>query len=163
MTNDVTNSIASALGRIPGSLFVMTSHFEDRTRGVMVSWVQQLSTEPPMVMVALPKGRPIVPLLHDSHAFALCQVSVDDKLTQKKFYNGVDAGDNPFEAMDVHRGVTGSPIMSRALAYLDCELIRHLDVDGDHDIYVGLVRDGKVNIPEDEQVVVRLRENGQHH
>lgn len=148
--------IGKALGRIPQSLFIMTSFHEDRTRGVMVSWVQQVGFEPPMVMACLSKGRPIIPLLHDSHSFALCQIDPADKLTIKRF--GGDVGDNPFETIDVFRGATGSPILKKSLAYLDCELVRHFDVDGDHDIYVGLVRGGNVMVEGDP--IVRLRADG---
>ena len=160
MAEPTPQQITQALGRIPGSVFIMTSHHEERNRGVMVSRVQLLSSDPPMVMIALPKGRPIVPLLHDSHAFALCQVSDSDKLTQKIFRNGIDAGENPFEALETKRGVTGSPIITRALAYMDCEMIRHIDVDGDHDIYVGLVREAQVNNDADDQVIIKLQPNG---
>jgi flavin reductase (DIM6/NTAB) family NADH-FMN oxidoreductase RutF len=158
MTENDRQSIGKALGRIPQSLYIMTSHFEERMRGVMVSWVQQVAFEPPMVMVGLSKGRPIVPLLHDSHSFALCQIAPSDKLTRKRFAAGVDAGDDPFEAIEITRAVTGSPIIKKALAFLDCELVRHFDVDGDHDIYIGLVRAGA--LLSDEQPIVKLREDG---
>jgi len=158
MTEPDRKKIGKALGRIPQSLYIMTSHFEDRMRGVMVSWVQQVAFEPPMVSVSLSKGRPIVPLLHDSHAFALCQIAPTDKLTIKRFGGG-DAGDNPFETMDVFKAATGSPIIRRSLAYLDCELVRHFDVDGDHDIYIGLVRAAE-QLKEDEEPIVKLRSDG---
>jgi len=162
MSNDRQNAIGKALGRLPGSLFVMTSHYEDRMRGVMVSWVQQAGFNPPMIMVALAKGRPIVPLLHDSHGFALCQIAKDDRLVVRRFAAGKDAGDNPFEGIELIKAATGSPIIKRSLAYLDCELIRHIDVDGDHDVYVGLVRDGNI-LNGDNEPIVHLRDTGMHY
>ncbi len=158
MTDDVRDDIGKALGRIPQSLYVMTAQFEDRMRGVMVSFVQQVSFDPPMVMVCLGKGRPIIPLIHDSHAFAICQIARSDKLTLKRFARGTDAGDSPFQAIETMRGATGSPIITRSLAYLDCELVRHIDIDGDHDMYIGQVRQGaRLN---DEEVFIHLRDNG---
>lgn len=162
MSDDQTQAIGKALGRIPQSLYVMTSHFEDRMRGVMVSWVQQAGFNPPMVMVALGKGRPIVPLLHDSRGFAICQIAPNDRLVMRRFAGGKDAGDNPFEAIDLMRSTTGSPILKRALSYLDCELIRHIDVDGDHDIYIGLVREGNI-LNGDGEPIIHLRDSGLHY
>jgi flavin reductase (DIM6/NTAB) family NADH-FMN oxidoreductase RutF len=162
MGEDRKEAIGKALGRIPGSLFIMTSHFEERMRGVMVSWVQQAGFKPPMVMIALSKGRPIVPLIHDSHGFALCQIAPDDKLLMRRFGSGKDAGDNPFEAIDIMKSVSGSPIIKRSLAYLDCELVRHIDVDGDHDIYVGIVRDGNL-LGDKADPIVHLRKSGMHY
>ncbi len=158
MTGDQRQNIGKALGRIPQSLYIMTAQHEDHMRGVMVSFVQQVSFDPPMVMICLGKGRPIVPLIHDSHAFALCQISKNDKLTLKRFARGGDAGDSPFQAIETLRGATGSPIIKRSLAYLDCDLARHIDVDGDHDMYIGQVREGK--ILNDDEVFIHLRENG---
>jgi flavin reductase (DIM6/NTAB) family NADH-FMN oxidoreductase RutF len=158
MPDDLNTRIGLALGRIPQSLYIMTSHYEDRMRGVLVSWVQQVAVQPPMIVVALAKGRPIVPLIHDSHSFAVCQIAQSDKHTLKRFAKGVDTGDNPFETMEIRRGVTGSPILNRSLAYLDCQLIRHIDVEADHDLYVGLVRDAA--LLNNDQVIIHLRDNG---
>ena len=159
MKDDVKTRVGLALGRIPQSIYVMTSHSEDRMRGVLVTCVQQMAHEPPMIMVALPKGRPIIPLIHDSHSFAICQIARSDKLTQHRFAPNADAGDNAFEAMEITHGITGSPILKKALAYLDCELVRHIDVDADHDIYIGLVRDGNL-LHRAEETIVHLRDNG---
>ncbi len=158
MTEADTQQIAKVLGKIPASIYIMTSHFEDHCHGVMVSWVQQVSFEPPMVMVSLAKGRHIVPLLHDSHGFALCQVAEGDKLTLKRFSKASDPNDDVFEGLDSFRAGTGSPILAKALSYMDCELVRHIDVDGDHDLYIGHVREAKVL--NKGEPIVRLRDNG---
>jgi flavin reductase (DIM6/NTAB) family NADH-FMN oxidoreductase RutF len=161
MSEDRKQRIGRALGRVPQSLYVMTAQFEERATGVMVSWVQQAGFDPPMIVAALGKGRPIIPLLHDSHSFAICQIARSDKLTMRRFAKGAEEWDNPFDAIDVFRGETGSPIIRSSLAYLDCALVRHLDVEGDHDLYVGLVRDGDLML--DEEPIIHLRDSGLHY
>lgn len=136
-------SVNQALGRIPGGLFLMTAAHEHRTRGVLVEWVQQVSAEPAMVLVSLQKGREIVPLIHGSHGFAINQVAGDDKLTLRKFSSDA-IDDDPLQSLDTFRRFTGSPILARTQAFLDCELVRHLDIEGDHDLYIGMIRDGGV-------------------
>lgn len=161
MTEDRKQRIGKALGRVPQSLYVMTAQFEDRAMGVMISWVQQVGFDPPMVMAVLGKGRPIIPVLHDAHAFAICQIAKDDKLTLRRFAKGADDWENPFDGIDIFRAATGSPIISKSLAYMDCELVRHLDVEGDHDLYIGLIRDGDKLI--DEEPIIHLRDTGLHY
>lgn len=155
-------AVGKALGRIPQSLYVLTSAFEHRQRGVLVSWVQQAGFEPPMVVAGLRKGREIVPLIHESRTFALSQVCEDDKLTLKKFAGPSGPGhrldDDPLAGIDTFRKATGAPILKKALSFLECELIRHVDIDGDHDLYVGLIRDG--GLLHDVPVTIRLREDG---
>lgn len=155
-------AVGRALGRVPQSLYIMTSAFEQRQRGVLVSWVQQASFEPPMVLVALRKGRDIVPLIHDAHAFALCQVADDDKLTLKKFAEPIRhphrRDDDPLAGIECCRRATGSPIIKKSLSFLDCELIRHIDIDGDHDLYVGLIRDG--GVLHEGRATIHIRDDG---
>lgn len=162
LDKETRQAIGKALGRIPQGLYILTACFEHRRRGVMVSWVQQASFDPPMVLVALRKGREIVPVIHDAHAFALSQVDQDDKLTLKKFAEPRRAGhrrdDDPLAGIETFRRATGAPIIRKSLSFMDCELIRHIDVEGDHDLYVGLIRDG--GTLHDGQVTVRLREDG---
>jgi len=161
MVDDRMERIGKALGRVPQSLYVMTSQFEDRAMGVLVSWVQQVGFDPPMVMAALGKGRPIIPLLLDSHGFAICQIARSDKLTLRRFAKGAEDWENPFDGIEVTRGASGSPIISKSLAFLDCELVRHLDVEGDHDLYIGHVRDG--GLLQEEEPIVHLRDSGLHY
>lgn len=155
-------SIAEALGKIPSSLYVMTAAFEGHVRGVMVHYVQQVGHAPPMVMVSLRKGSHIVPLIHDSHGFALCQIAVDDRLSQRRFSPEIQAGDDVFDALNVLKFRTGSPVLRRAISFFDCELIRHLDVESDHDLYVGqilaggVLREGEIFIEYDHAPRIQL-------
>jgi flavin reductase (DIM6/NTAB) family NADH-FMN oxidoreductase RutF len=151
-------AIGEALGRIPQGLFVLTAAYEAQQLGVMVSWVQQVSFEPPMVLIALRKGRGIVPLIHESHAFALNQLDKQDRVSRRKFIESKVTNEDRLEAMDIVHKATGAPVLAKALAFLDCELVRHMDIDGDHDLYIGLVREG--GLLHSGDVEVRLREDG---
>lgn len=138
-SNSSHDRISQALGLIPGSLYIMTAHHEERDRGVMVTMVQQVAISPPMILVALPKGRPIIPTINNAHAFALCQVAEDDRLARRRFPIDRSADDDVFNTLDFIRGKTGSPILRRSVAYLDCEVVRHIDIEADHDLYIGQV------------------------
>ena len=146
------------LGLLPQTLFIMTAAHEHRTRSLLVSWVQQVSFEPPMVVVSLRKGREIVPLIHDSHAFALNQIAHDDRLLLRKYNGDAPVGDDPVTMLETCRKTTGSPILCRAVTYMDCELVRHIDIDGDHDLYVGMIRDA--DMLNGGVVCVHMREDG---
>ena len=162
LDRETRRAVGKALGRIPQGMFILTACFEHRRRGVLVSWVQQASFDPPMVAVGLRKGRDIVPIIHEAHTFALSQIHPDDKLTLKKFTEIPRPGhlrdDDPLAGIELIRRATGAPIIRKALSFLDCELVRHIDIDGDHDLYVGLIRDG--GAPHDGVVTVHLREDG---
>jgi flavin reductase (DIM6/NTAB) family NADH-FMN oxidoreductase RutF len=149
--------IGEALAKIPQGVFILTAGHETRIRGLMVSWVQQASFEPPMLVVALRKGRDVVPIIHNAHAFAINQVAPDDRLLMKRFGEH-PASDERLLGLETARKTTGAPVLVRAMAWMDCELIRHIDVEADHDIYVGMILDGGINRHAD--VPVHLRDNG---
>ncbi len=138
---EIVERIDAALASVPRSVYVMTSRFEDRSQGVMVHWVQRITGAPPLIlMIAVPKGSPIIPILQDSRHFALCQVHPDDKLTRRRFSG--EPTEEPFSAIETRLSPHGAPVIVKSLAYLDCELLRHVDFEGDHDMYLGLIHDG---------------------
>jgi flavin reductase (DIM6/NTAB) family NADH-FMN oxidoreductase RutF len=136
--------VARAVGQIPRGRFILTAAYKDARMGVLVDWVQQCSTDPPMVVAAVATGLPVVPLIRDSHSFALCQVRADDRLLERKFSGHRQDDDDPFDTLATTCAPSGSPILQRALSYLDCEVVRHIDLETDFGLYVGRVRDGRV-------------------
>jgi flavin reductase (DIM6/NTAB) family NADH-FMN oxidoreductase RutF len=43
--------------------------------------------------------------------------------------------------------VTGSPLLGRSIVALDCEVLRHVDLEADFEIYVGQVLSAFVGTP----------------
>src|SRR5438874_8727460 len=62
---------AAALGRVPSGLFVLTARHGTRETGMLASWVQQCSFDPPQVSMAVRKGRDVLDWLADGAAFVL--------------------------------------------------------------------------------------------
>ena len=159
---ELRGRIGAVLGRIPQGLYLLTAADGHRRSAVLVSWVQQASFEPPMALVSLMKGRSIVPVIHESRSFALNQIAKDDKMVLRKFgrsgADGEEEDDDTLEGFGIARHATGSPVLTRAMSFMDCELVRHIDIDGDHDIYVGLIRDA--GVLRDGKAPVHTREDG---
>jgi flavin reductase (DIM6/NTAB) family NADH-FMN oxidoreductase RutF len=47
------------------------------------------------------------------------------------------------------------PLLASAMSYLLCDLACHLDVEGDHDLFVGQITRGKLNRKADPKVHIR--------
>lgn len=135
-----TPEVLDALAFLPSGLFVLTAQHEDRRAGMLVHWVQRVCVEPAMVSVAVAKGKAIMPLISESRKFALCQLGEADRLMKRKFAQDSDPSDDPFLGFELRPSVLGNvPIMTGSLAYFECELSCHMDVEGDHDLFVGRV------------------------
>lgn len=138
-----------AVGLLPTGLFLMTSAFDGKRAGVIVRSVAPCAEEPLLISVSLRKGHAIDPLIRDSHSFAVCRVDPDDKLLMRKFQisGGVtgsrDQAD-PFDCVPVETLTTGAPVIKRCLVALDCEVVRHLDIEADHELFIGLVKAARI-------------------
>lgn len=144
--------IARALTFLPNATYLMTSAFEGERAGVLVHAVLPASTEPPMIVVAARKGHAIDPVIRDARCFAVGIVEPDDRLILKRFRFSESAvsvraepgAADPFEAFPDRTLVTGSPILDRCPVWFDCQIARHVDLESDQELFVGLVLAARV-------------------
>lgn len=154
--------LSRVLGMVPSGVYVLSAAFDGLRAGLLVQWVQQMGFEPPMLTVAVPKGQPIAPMIRDSHAFGLNQLAKGDHFLDRKFLAGAAPMADPFVAIETITLGTGAPIITRAMAALDCRVIRHLDFETDHEFFVGEVLAAKLFEPE-ARPMIRLRDDGMVH
>ncbi len=156
-------TVGLAMGRLPSGLFILTAASGEQRMGILVSFVQQACLNPPMVTVAIAKGRPIMPLISESRQFGLCQLAEDDRVMARKFAKFNDAAviEDPFLGFELTQGMMPKlPILVNTLAYMECELVSHMDIEGDHDLFIGAVRGGSLR-QTNSQPLIRLRDTGQ--
>src|SRR5579862_7205275 len=134
--------LLAALGRIPSGLFILTVKHGDGETGMLASWVQQCSFDPPQVSIALRRERDINAWLTPDTMFVLN--ILDDSQTDMivHFGRGFALDAPAFTGLEVDRNGSG-PVLLEALAYLECRVVTRFAA-GDHDLLVGRVEGGKV-------------------
>lgn len=134
-----------AASQLPSGLFVMSAAFEGRRAGIAIRGVQVCSDEPLLIAVAVRCGHWIEPLIRDSHTFAVWRVDASPQLILKRFAetSRPKLGD-PFDGIAHEPLVTGAPIAVSSGLALDCEVVRHVDLEADHELYVGRVLASRV-------------------
>ena len=155
------SGIGQALGRIPSGLYILTVRHDDRSTGMLASWVQQADFEPPMLTVALRCDRYVADWVAASGAFTLSQLALGSKTLIRHFGRGFESGAAAFEGLELREDARGGPILSAALAYLDAEVAGEL-ASGDHRIFLGRVIAGGMLHP-DPEPMVHVRTNGFHY
>ena len=140
--------IGTVLSQLPVGHYVVAAADDDRRSGILTPWVQRCANEPPLVVLAMPSGMPVEPLIHNRRAFGLCQVVAGDRLIQRSFTPPIDINHDPFDLLSRRCGPLGSPIIDRAITAMECELVRTIDLDADHRLYVGRVVAADVLRPE---------------
>jgi len=131
--------IDAALDTLPVVTAVITSAFEGDRAGLLVNKVVRCSQDPPCVCVVARKGHPIAPLIRDSRHFALCLMRAPSRLLERYFSLDAHGDFDPFDGFKVLAGIQGAPILADASVALDCEVVRHFDLETDHELYIGHV------------------------
>ena len=143
--NESDSAVIQALGRFPTAPFLLTASHGISRNGMLVSRVQQSSNTPPCVIVSVPKGQPLSPLIRDSRAFALCELAEGDLLLNRLFANPRELhGDDPFLGLALVETPLGLPVPRAIASWVECELIRHMDIESDYEVYVGRAVGGGV-------------------
>ncbi|OWK42279.1 Diflavin flavoprotein [Fimbriiglobus ruber] len=147
----------TALGRIPSGLFVVTARRGADETGMLASWVQQCSFDPPQVTIAVRKGRYVLDWLTDGAAVGVNVIPEGQKALVAHFGKGFAPEEPAFAGLDVDRAEGAAPLLKAALAVLDCRVVDRLDA-GDHVLVVAKVVGGGIH--QDGKPTVHVRKNG---
>ena len=154
---------ARALGRIPSGLFILTARFEDQSTGMLASWVQQVSFDPPLVSVAVKKGRFVANWLLKNPYFCLNQLGQGQKDLLKHFGSGFQPDADAFQGQDIRETETHqSIVLNSAMSFMECHLEHYFTTTGDHDLIVARVIHGGI-LNESFEPTVHLRKSGLHY
>lgn len=156
-------TIGAALGRIPSGLFVVTAKLDDRSTGMLASWVQQVGFEPPTISLAVRKGRLLTSWLERHPYFALNQIGQGQKHLLKHFGAGFEPDANAFEGISVTESEThGTIVIDDAVSWMECQLAHVFATGTDHDLIVARVISGQLSDGAVEPAV-HLRKSGLHY
>lgn len=150
-------SLAAALGRIPSGLFILTARHGHHETGMLASWVQQCSFDPPQLSAAVRKDREVLDWLGEGASFVVNILPEGAKGLISHFGKGFDLKEPAFEGLEVSRAPGTAPVLLAAHAYLACRVVDRLDT-GDHVLVIGRVVAGSVL--QDGKPTVHLRKNG---
>jgi len=152
------DGIGRALSRLPSGLYVLTAGAGAGATGMLSSWVQQVGFEPPALVVALKKGRPIEALLRSQDTFCLSVIDDDSKSLVAHFARGFEPGTPAFDGIDTSHTEQGTPYPTAAHAHLVCRRVGIADNWTDHTVICGEVIGGEGRL--DAQPLVHIRKSG---
>lgn len=151
---------ALALGRVLGSLCVLTAKDGDAQGAMLASWVSQASFDPPGITVAVKRDRAVESMLPVGAGFVL-NVLADgkDRPVMKRLLKPFKPAEDRFAGMEVLRSeATGAVILPEAASYLECTVAQRMEA-GDHYLVYATVDAGKV-LQDNAQSVVHYRKIG---
>ncbi|MGD1704086.1 diflavin flavoprotein [Dapis sp. BLCC M229] len=151
---------AQAVGRVVGSLCVMSAKRENVTSAMLASWVSQATFNPPGVTVAVAKDRALESLTHTGDKFVLNILAEEKKDLQRHFLKSFAPGEDRFVGVETKEANNGCPILTDALAYLECKVANRMEC-GDHWLVYAVVENGQ--LLNDGVTAVHFRKSGSHY
>jgi flavin reductase (DIM6/NTAB) family NADH-FMN oxidoreductase RutF len=146
------------LWAMPYGLYVVGSRAGERRNGMTLNWATQVSFDPKLVAISVERHAVTHELIEGGRVFALCLIDREDRAIVRRFSKPVEVDT---EAMTLNGfpfrdGVSGAPILTQAVAYVDCGLRQTVDCGG-HSLFVGEVLD--VGFQKDEETPVLRMED----
>ena len=138
MTQLDKGSFRHAMSHFASGVTIMTTTVAGRMHGMTVSAFASQSLDPLLILVSVERSTTMHRLVMASRAFAINILDERGEGTARFFADNARLDGSEFQQGAYRLGVTGSPILEEATAYLEAALDATLEA-GDHTIMVGRV------------------------
>jgi len=156
------SDLDKALGRVSGGLYIITAQKGNVNGAMLASWVTQASFKPLGVTIAVAKDRAIESLMHTGDKFVLNVLEEGNyQALMKHFLKRFPPGADRFAGVKTQQANNGSPILTDALAYIECVVASRMELT-DHYIIYAIIDAGRVSKSE-ALTAVHHRKVGNHY
>lgn len=125
------------LRRWASGITVVTSRAGDRMHGMTVSAFSSVSLDPPLVLVCANQASTTHSVIETGGVFTVNILAADQEDVSMKFASS-KYEDTRFEHVEWEEGTTGAPLITGALANIECKVVS-AHREGSHTIYIGQV------------------------
>jgi flavin reductase (DIM6/NTAB) family NADH-FMN oxidoreductase RutF len=137
------SKFSEVLAKIPYGVSVVTVGRGGVENGLTVSWMSQVSFNPPMLMIAVDRLHYSLDLLRSTKNFCVNLLGQSQLALAGHFAKQAISGDDKLHSVAQKTSNGGAAILTDAVAYFDCE-VKNLVEAGDHLLVLGLVEDAGV-------------------
>lgn len=131
------------LRQIPYGLYVIGVKDGEGHHAFTGSWFSQCSMKPPRVMLGVRHGTQSLDMIRQGKAFSVNWLSKEDKKILEQFFKPTPSSGNRFGELTYSLFKTGTPVLDRALSFIECE-VAHIHEVGDHSVVIGEVVNAEV-------------------
>ncbi|AKG20314.1 diflavin flavoprotein [Calothrix sp. 336/3] len=144
----VATPVEQAVGRIVGSVCVISAKQGEISTGMMGAWVSQATFNPPGITVAIAKDRSVESLMYPGGKFVLNILAEGEHGEyMKHFRKSFAPNEDRFSSFPTAIADNGCIVLTEASAYLECTVEKRMEC-GDHWVIYALVDNGKLIKPE---------------
>jgi flavin reductase (DIM6/NTAB) family NADH-FMN oxidoreductase RutF len=143
------NKVSTALKNLEYGVYIVTMGKGNDGNAFTASWVSQVSSEPPMVILAVNNKHQSSVLLETYGAFVINIIAHDQSVVAKTYFGPAESGYQKLKhAALVFSPATDTAMINGACGYLDCKIVKTIPA-GNHTLFLGEVLAGEQfdNVP----------------
>ncbi|MEW5795189.1 MAG: flavin reductase family protein [Candidatus Zixiibacteriota bacterium] len=135
----VERDIRKVLAKLEYGIYVVSMGSGPTGNAFTASWLTQVSSEPPMIVVAIHNQHRSARLLNERDGFVVNLLGRGAEGVAKTFYGPAEAGHDRLKDVATSPAPkTGCPIIPGAIGFLDCRIVKRVPC-GDHTAFFGEV------------------------
>ncbi len=128
------------LKKLEYGVYVVTMGKGAEGNAFTASWVTQVSSDPPLIAVAVHNKHQSSRLIKENKAFVLNMIGEGQEAVVKAYYGPAESGYEKLVGTSVKDSpATGTPLIPGAIGYLDCLVVDSVTT-GNHTLFVGKVK-----------------------
>ncbi|MCQ3812871.1 MAG: flavin reductase family protein [Acidimicrobiia bacterium] len=140
LENEIINRVT---WKIPNALALVGSRAGDERNAMTTSWITQLSMEPVLIGIGVDNSAVTHRLISDGGSFTVNLWDSQDTRVFVKFSKPARDDGDTLNGRPVRAGLSGAPIFTEAIAWMDCEVRQALDL-GTHTLFIGELVDAAI-------------------
>jgi len=132
--------ITKVLKKLEYGVYVVTMGKGTEGNAFTASWVTQVSSEPPIVAVAVHNKHQSSRLIKENQAFVVNLIGQGQEAVAKAYYGPAESGYEKLAGTSVTDSPsTRTPLIPGAIGYLDCLVVDKIEA-GNHTLFLGKVK-----------------------
>lgn len=132
--------INNVLKKLEYGIYVVTMGKGSEGNAFTASWVMQVSSEPPMIAIAVHNKHQSSRLIKEGGAFVVNLIGEGQEAVAKTYYGPAESGYEKLQGTSVKNSPeTKTPIIPGAIGYFDCLVVNTIST-GNHTIFIGEIK-----------------------
>uniref|UniRef100_A0A0C9QSI8 TSA: Wollemia nobilis Ref_Wollemi_Transcript_11735_3005 transcribed RNA sequence n=1 Tax=Wollemia nobilis TaxID=56998 RepID=A0A0C9QSI8_9CONI len=140
----MASCVEQAVGRVVGSLCVVSARNGDAESAMLASWVSQATFVPPGITLAVAKDRAVESLILPGGKFVLNVLGEGkSSATMKQLLKPYKPGEPRFGGLQTKEASNGGRVLLDAISWMECTVQSRMET-GDHWVLYATVDDGQL-------------------
>ncbi len=120
-------------------VYIIIVKYKEKVNAMTAAWVSQISSDPPMVSVAIGKNHFTAQLIPNANIFSINFISPNQKELAKRCGSTTGKYIDKLEDGEISYSDCETPVLKKSIGYLECDFVKQVDT-GDHYLFIGTVK-----------------------